>query len=97
MHVDYALRTMHYAPCTMYVDYALCTMHYALCTMHYAPCPMHLDYEYYSQTQMDYEDSALVKVSEKTKRLCTLFLSNAYVCDEVKWLVFKLPQTMWSM
>ena len=38
---------------------------------------MHLDYEDYSQTQMDYEDSALVKVSEKTKRLCTLFLSNA--------------------
>ena len=48
--------------------------------MHLALCTMHVDYEDYSQTQMDYEDSALVKVSEKTKRLCTLFPSNAFAC-----------------
>ena len=48
--------------------------------MHYALCTMHVDFEEYSQTWMDSEDSALVKVSEKTKRWCTLFPSNAYIC-----------------
>ena len=46
--------------------------------MHYAT--MYVDCGDYSQTQMDHEDSTLVKVSEKTKRLCTLLLSNAYIC-----------------